>query len=315
MLDPSTHWPDVPSYEQLNQGGLAKAIRIQHPNPRFAIKPTKVKLYHGTSAEAVPGIISTGLAPRSLTGKNNYGTQGLPSLASNVYLGTREYVFYAFVAAYQSDEPHRMAVIEVELDSLDFDNLYPNEDAIWSVLKQDGFPDFQEMHRVPAIRMCHASVEENKDLWFEYLLTQASVAHRGVIAPNLISRVSIFESNLILHDLFYEEQSTAAEKSGVLMTLEEGSYDAVRKWMFTGEITKGAIDHLKSDAKGKGYKLSNMSRWPQELELIRKQKPFVFTPSTIRRSDRELINKLARPLTSSRIGSRPLWPDGIPTGR
>lgn len=271
-------------------------IRINRPNPRRATKPTGLKLYHGTSAEHVPGIIENGLSPRSITRQDNFGSQGLPSIADHVYLGLQEFMFYSVVASHHLQEQYRMAVVEIDLDKLDFEKLFPNEDAIWSTLRQEGYPEFESMHRVPAIRKCLESVEMNRDFWYELLLTQASVAHKGTIPTTAISRISIFELNLILTDLFYQRQSTAAETTVVFKTLDNSSYDALRKWLFRGQISRGALEHMKTDALGKGYALPNLATWSAEFEKMVKNPPFVVEPGRLNRDDTRTIGRLARSL-------------------
>ncbi len=288
-------------------------IEISIPNPRIAVKPTKLRLYHGTSAAYVPEILKRGLLPRSSSLQNNFGSQDLASIAEHIYLGTKEFLFYSVVAATASSELHRLAVVEVELDFLDFDKLHPNEDTIWSFLRSEGVPEFQTMHPVPAIKRCIPLVFENQCLWYELLLRLFSVAHKGRIPISAIHRVSVFEFNGIINDLFYERQSTLRETEVDFMPLSDGSYEIMAKWLHGRGMKKEALELLKTDAVAKGYQLPNLKHWNSEFEKMTRNGPVVFNPAKLDRRDIDLAIRLSRPLKNSGYQTVPLWNE-IPLG-
>ena len=258
-------------------------------------KPTNQKLYHGTSARVVPKILTEGLLPRETTGEDNFGSSGLGSLPGFVYLGSKEFIFYSIVAALRMDAQYRLAVVEVDLDVICFDNLYPNEDAIWSSLLQDGCPDLQGLQPREGIAECAESVEANQHLWYRLLMDQCSVAHKGAVPLSAITRISVFDFNLIMHDLFYHRQCRGG--GTLIEPLSDGSYDILRRWMFGRGMTPGGLRALRADASARGYSpYPNESQWHEEYEKMRRRPPTVFRPMQRGKADLQVANKLSLPI-------------------
>lgn len=94
-------------------------------------------------------------------------------------------------------------------------------------------------------------------------------------------------------------------------TLNDNTYDILKKWMFRGEISDGAISALTSDALAKGYSLSNRDVWPAHIDAMRNRRPLVIEPSRISREEKGKIERAALPIKSPLIRLRPLWKDGV----
>lgn len=121
-----------------------------------------MRLYHGTSADAAKSILKQGLRPRSEFRISGWGSGKGRGKGSWVHDNTSDpdYVYLTRVAGpfyAQATCAHLMAVVEVETDYLDTDNLVGEGES-----------------------------------WFSSAVTDLTVGHRGAIHVNAITRAAFF---------------------------------------------------------------------------------------------------------------------------
>jgi hypothetical protein len=99
-------------------------------------------LYHGTNGAWLGNILRRGLEPRhGKPGRNNWTHVPHQSNARCVYLTNSYAPYFAFNAA--QGDPGYCAVVEIDTDRLDTDNLYPDEDFLEQASRNsrvDGMP-------------------------------------------------------------------------------------------------------------------------------------------------------------------------------
>src|SRR5580658_8271953 len=112
---------------------LISTLRWSLPSPSLPVTiPPFVKMYHGTTERIGRLALKEGLRPRKLTGKSNWKNfvESHPSL---VYL-TKAYAPYY---ALQVMRGKKMAIVEIESDSLDELKMRPDEDFIEQATRLD----------------------------------------------------------------------------------------------------------------------------------------------------------------------------------
>lgn len=181
-------------------------------------------VYHGTDAETARLAVETGILPRSMTGKSQWETESHPD---HVYL-TRLYAGYF---GYKASKGGPIGIIEVDLDRLSPDNLYPDEDFVEQGLRALGkvsksiAGDKYLRARTLAVRY---QIERYKDCWAESLEALGNVAHRGVIPPSAITRVVIYDplSNPVLTNMMLDPTITVLNS-----TLFGETYQRLTAWL------------------------------------------------------------------------------------
>lgn len=145
-------------------------------------------IYHGTGAGAVEDILESGLKPRTATDKSNWGESEVPSIENHVYLTTL-YAGYFAMAATDSDEP--WAIVEVDMNRLDSEDLYPDEDFIEQADTMGIDSLVPSGSLIERTRYARENIESYQAYWKDSLELLGSVSHRGVVPPRAISRISV----------------------------------------------------------------------------------------------------------------------------
>lgn len=168
-------------------------------------------LYHGTSERVARDVLKHGLGPRDDTGgEGNW--EDHPSAGGMVYLTAAYAPFFAMNA---SNEGERWAVIEIDTDLLDEDNLRPDEDFLEQITRSP--ENRQTLHNMGVehcdegdILALDASMEErtrwirdhieffgpywgNGEMWEKSIEGIGNCAHIDWIGPEAITRVGLFD--------------------------------------------------------------------------------------------------------------------------
>lgn len=143
-------------------------------------------LYHGTSQNALAGILINGIRPRGKKGRSNW-KHSVESNAECVYL-TEGYGMH-FATAATRDEDGQAAIIEVDTDRLNFFDLYPDEDAIEQLSRgRDDLPKHWDMKK--RTRYYRVRMVDYAGKWPVSIKALGTACHRGVIPTSAITRVA-----------------------------------------------------------------------------------------------------------------------------
>lgn len=141
-----------------------------------------MKIYHGTHFSKLHKILDEGITPRGKKGKTNW--ENAPSHPSMVYLSTA-YPFYFSHSTLNPESMNKGLVFEIDMQMLDREGLFPDEDFIWQALRHQQ-PDI-ELKEVRKTLFCY---RQNWKLSLEHMGT---VAHLGVIPINCITRYCVID--------------------------------------------------------------------------------------------------------------------------
>jgi hypothetical protein len=153
-------------------------------------------LYHGTSERVARKALTEGLWPRALSRAPSLWERTVPSNSQLVYL-TASYPGY--FAANAAEEGEKWAIIEVDTDLLDEDDLRPDEDAMEQGSRELGETGFEELDALPLGAMKERTlwfrdnIELFRHLWEKSLEMLGTVGYCGVISPEAITRVGIYD--------------------------------------------------------------------------------------------------------------------------
>lgn len=147
-----------------------------------------VLIAHGTAAAHLSAIAQRGIAPRGVTGRNNW-EHTVGSNKRTVYL-TSAYALYFASQASAPDATGTLALIEVLPDLVAATRLQADEDAVEQIMRAR---PKDEPARV------HGWDMERRTIWYrsrahlypwqDSLLALGTCGHRGIVAPQSLGRV------------------------------------------------------------------------------------------------------------------------------
>lgn len=141
-----------------------------------------MKLYHGTSESKARLILQGGLKPRNAAAPNFPNLESYPDM---VYLTKYAAASYAWEISRRGNE--RWAIIEIDNDQLDENAFYPDQVYLSDkYLYEDSTPK--------EIRAFMAKIDEYRCLWQNCLETHHNVAYKGIISPDCITRVVVYDA-------------------------------------------------------------------------------------------------------------------------
>jgi hypothetical protein len=147
-----------------------------------------MKLYHGTSQNALAGILINGIRPRGKRGKSNW-KHSIESNAECVYLTEGYSIHFASNAASEAGSNGTAAIVEVDTDRLDFMDLLPDEDAIEQISRgKDDLPKHWDMKK--RTRYYRVRMVDYAGKWPTSIKALGTACHRGVIPVSAITRVA-----------------------------------------------------------------------------------------------------------------------------
>lgn len=151
-----------------------------------------MKVYHGTNATSVDSILQQGLKPRQATGKSNWDHNDMESLQGHVYLTDKYAPYFGIVAADNSE----FALVEVDLDRLNSDSIFPDEDFIEQAIRHDmdiEYPNWLNMDgdMIARTEEVREHIRLFQPYWEVALDVMGNISYHGTIPPEAISRVSV----------------------------------------------------------------------------------------------------------------------------
>lgn len=155
-----------------------------------------MKLYHGTNHRHLDAILKGGLKPRSRTRHSNW-KHSVESSPDAVYLTLANAIFFGWQAC-SPKGPDKVAIIEIETDTLIHDRLIPDEDAIEQIMRrqhdQGGFPDDMDMNaRTAYIRDNIHDFVRQGFTWESSLRANGNCAYEDTITPASFEKVAIID--------------------------------------------------------------------------------------------------------------------------
>lgn len=193
-------------------------------------------LYHGTSEEIAINSLTDGLLPRCDSGAESLW-EDCPSLPDFVYLTA---AYAAYFAANAAIKNKRWGIVEVDINCLDEDQMYPDEDFLEQATRgQSGLaPDGLSMKERTEWFRDH--IWGFQEYWRDSIENLGNAAYYGAIPPEAIRRISLFDpkSNPGI-------SLAAVDPSISIMNyrfLGKNKYQALMKWFMGEEVTPPEFD-------------------------------------------------------------------------
>jgi hypothetical protein len=153
-----------------------------------------VKLYHGTSAHIARQALTNGLLPRSESGADGNWEHTCPSNPELVYLTSAYAPYFAMTAT----EPGELwGIVEVDTDLLDEYDFLPDEDFLEQASREQELPEDWGINGASMedrTQWFREHLWQFRHLWEKSIEGLGNCAHEGVIPPEAISRISLYDS-------------------------------------------------------------------------------------------------------------------------
>lgn len=153
------------------------------------------RLYHGTNGRWLNNILRTGIEPRgNRAARDNWKHVEHRSNRKCVYLTDSYAPYFAHNACDPAREGEVAAVIEIAVDRLDPDALYPDEDFLEQVSRGQDGDDRSMSQRTLSYRRrqfeFRETISPDYPLWWQASVKYlGTCAHRGTIPVSAITRV------------------------------------------------------------------------------------------------------------------------------
>jgi hypothetical protein len=216
-------------------------------------------LYHGTSSDNIPFILSHGLMPRGPLNRRSNWDHTVKSRVGHVYL-TSAYGFYFAAAAASASETALATVLEIDMAGADEAKFYPDEDFIGQALN-DVNSQKKQLDLLTMTR--RIKLEPYKSNWGKSLEHMGNVSFKGVIEPSRIKRIATVDINKRRDlQLGYGDNSVSIMAFRVMRP----SYQGFLAWLFGDRAILPAMA---------GASVEDMEKlggpWAERAEYIRKQ--------------------------------------------
>jgi hypothetical protein len=200
-------------------------------------------LYHGTTARWLKNVLRVGLEPRGRrTARNNWKHVPHGSNPRCVYLTNSYAPYFAHNACRPNDAA---AIVEIAVDRLDPDALYPDEDFLEQVSRGglDGLPADRSMswrtlhYRSRQFEFDRFTPTGNAELpswWLASLSELGTCAHRGTIPVSAITRVVTYPFARNHHLQFVWDPTISLLNQRIC----GDRYRELTRRLFSGEFTR-----------------------------------------------------------------------------
>jgi hypothetical protein len=158
-----------------------------------------------------------------------------------------------------SKEKQKWSIIEIDTDYLEEENLHPDEDFLEQAIKNVG----PKTDIVKRTRWFRDNVEKFSHLFDESVQSLGTCSHKGIIPPEAITRVSVFNPPQYLKFMAIDPMITLLNYQ-----ICSHKYISLTKWMIGDNIEAEDLDTfkgftLRSDEETKRLNdiLSDRSNW------------------------------------------------------
>lgn len=157
-----------------------------------------MKMYHGTSMKRWKQIQKIGLVPRGENGLSNW-THSIESNPDTIYFSTCYAMNFALASVSTGNlKKDHAVIIEVDSDTLDPENLVPDEDALEQVSRRmkrgDGLPTHWSMQERTRFYRGQTKSYAAEGLGFEWSMNELGTAgYMGVVEPHHFTRVAVVD--------------------------------------------------------------------------------------------------------------------------
>lgn len=218
-------------------------------------------VYHGTSETAARQALKSGIQPRRLSGSDGNWKHTVKSNPDFVYLTVAYAPYYA--AAVTDMGRERPAVIQIDLDALDQDRLFPDEDFIEQAMRGKPLGPSEELKKRNRYVIEH--IEGYRENWKLSLENLGTLCFKGVVPASAITKIVAFDAS--------KNPGVALDMLDPLVSLANykwcgEKYRALTRWFMGEEIDPVLIGFsmpIAADA------LRNMPWTEEVIEITRKQ--------------------------------------------
>lgn len=208
-----------------------------------------MKLYHGTNGRWLDNILTRGIEPRGRrTARNNWKHVPHQSNPTCVYLTDSYAPYFAFNATRGKDP--LCAVIEVETDRLNEEDLYPDEDFLEQVGR--GADDVPGTMSERTLHYRARQFDYNPEAAKLSLKHLGTCAHRGVITLDAITRAVVWP---------HEPNIRLALTWDPTITLANQRYCGDRYRTLTAKLFAGAFDEPQEEGWRDEWPLPPIHGW------------------------------------------------------
>lgn len=193
-------------------------------------------LYHGTSETAAKAAISDGLKPRSAINHKGNWEHTIDSHPECVYLTDIYSPYFAATSSYLDD---KWAMVEIDVSKLKKSLFRPDEDCMEQGTRNmknrfdDGKLDIHERTMYFRDRQ-----DDFKSKWKLTLEILGTCAYKGVIPPEAISRVAVYDPKVKANGVI-----TISTLDAMIVVSNHrfcyNQYKNLTRWMFGETITLG----------------------------------------------------------------------------
>jgi len=210
------------------------------------ISLANMTLYHGTSIESARSIAIDGLVPRALSGVETLSRyqedmKWLESVDEFVYLAAIAAPYHACQSA--NNKKCDLAFVAVDLDVLDPDHLFPDEDfacgTYLTATYGEGLGIRLANDRNGTLNEAHDHVRGNmpgyQHLWKDSLDQIGKIAYRGTISPGKIKKITTLalseDQMFVLIRLCQMAMTDHYESEAAQMAVYKRIMPEVTRWM------------------------------------------------------------------------------------
>ena len=174
-----------------------------------------MKLYHGTNGAWLNNIVQRGLEPRGSLRRSNW-KETVESNPKCVYLTDSYAPYFAFNAC--RGKAPECAVIEIDTDLLDEDDLYADEDAMEQIGRgKDGVEgDMHQRTRWYRKHQFQMGLADGDSIWRYSLQCLGTCAHRGRIPARAITRTAYWPHHENVWLMFVWDPTISILNQGIM---------------------------------------------------------------------------------------------------
>lgn len=190
-------------------------------------------LYHGTSEKHLKQILADGIMPNCLH-KNHNWKHTVTANDKAVYLTNAYGLYFAHQA---TDEPWRLAVLEVDTSKLLVNRLCADEDAVEQAMRGRDTMPLWPMKR----RTAHYRKRIEDYCWQESLKALGNCAYTGTVPTKAITRIAVVQPKT-MHEMIWAGYDPTISLMNYAITGEK--YRDTMRWLFEPDAVQQEITEV-----------------------------------------------------------------------